>query len=119
MSASLIGWIWSESDKNKLSVGSRLVLFALSEHTNIGEHGDWRTFPSQSRIARMCGMSAFTLRKHLKTLVEAELLTIAHQFDDSGRQKQNLYWLNAPKLFEELGGKKLSGGGERNLLQIL
>lgn len=47
-----------------------------------------------------------TLRKYLHELQQAELLVIAHQFDESGRQRPNLYWLTAPKLFDD---------GEENL----
>ena len=116
MAASLIGWIWQQSIEKDLSTGARLTLFALAEHTNLGEHGDWRVFPSQNRLAAMVGCSDFTLRKHMKELSDAGVLTYAHQYDDDGRQRSNLYWLMAPKLFSE-GGKKLSGGGERNLPQ--
>ena len=108
MAASLIGWIWSQSIDRELSTGARLTLFALNEHTSIGTHGDWRVFPGQHRLAKMVGCSEFTLRKHLKELIEAGLLTVANQFDNSGRQQANLYWLQAPKLVDE--------EGERNLL---
>lgn len=103
MSASLIGWIWAQ----ELSSTAKLVLFALNEHTNIGEHGDWRVFPSQERIAKMCAVSKPTVIKAMKELTEAGVITVAHQHDNKGRQLQNLYWLQAPKLLEE--------GGLRNL----
>ena len=103
MAASLIGWIWAQSMERDLSTGARLTLFALNEHTSIGTHGDWRVFPGQSRLAKMVGCSEFTLRKHLKELTEAGLLTVANQFDKTGRQQANLYWLQAPKLVDEEG----------------
>lgn len=114
MSASLIGWIWEESDRCKLSTGARLTLFALSEHTNIGEHGDWRVFPSQSRIARMVGVKdPKSIRRYMNELVGSGLVTFAHQHDDHGRQLQNLYWLSAPKL---LGGEICPTGVGQNAL---
>jgi biotin operon repressor len=103
MAASLIGWIWSESMKRELSTGARLTLFALNEHSNMGKHGDWRVYPSQLRLAKMVGCSEFTLRKHIKELNDSGLLTVAHQFDKEGRQKPNLYWLQAPKLIPQEG----------------
>ena len=115
MGASIIGWIWEESDRCKLSTGARLTLFALSEHTNIGEHGDWRVFPSQSRIARMVGVKdPKSIRRYMGELVAAGLVTFAHQHDDHGRQLQNLYWLSAPKL---LGGEICPTGVGQNALQ--
>lgn len=99
MSASLLGWIW----KQELSSTAKLVLFALNEHTNIGEHGDWRVFPSQERIAKMCGMSDRTVVRAMKELTEKEIVTVAHQYDKGGRQLPNLYWLQAPKLMSEGG----------------
>lgn len=107
MAASLIGWIWAQSMERDLSTGARLTLFALNEHTSIGTHGDWRVFPGQSRLAKMVGCSEFTLRKHLKELTEAGLLTVANQFDKTGRQQANLYWLQAPKLVDEEGERNL------------
>ena len=115
MGASIIGWIWEEADRCKLSTGARLTLFALSEHTNIGEHGDWRVFPSQSRIARMVGVKdPKSIRRYMGELVAAGLVTFAHQHDDHGRQLQNLYWLSAPKL---LGGEICPTGVGQNALQ--
>lgn len=114
MAASLIGWIWAQSIDLELSTGARLTLFALNEHTSIGAHGDWRVFPGQSRLAKMVGCSEFTLRKHLKELIDAGLLTVANQFDKSGRQQANLYWLQAPKLVDEEGERNLRPP-ERNL----
>lgn len=99
MAASLIGWIWSQD----LSSTSKLVLFALNEHTNIGEWGDWRVFPGQERIAKMCGLSKRSVIRAMQELVDAGVLTVAHQHDDQGRQMQNLYWLQAPKLLPEEG----------------
>lgn len=94
MSAGLIGWIWEQD----VSCTARLVLFALNEHTNIGEHGDWRIFPSHERIAKMCQVSRATVIRAMKELSEKEIITIAHQHDVTGRQLQNLYWMNAPKI---------------------
>ena len=99
MSASLIGWIW----RQELSASAKLVLFALNEHTNIGEHGDWRVFPGQERVAKMCGMSKRSVIRAMQELSEAGVIVVAHQRDDKGRQLQNLYWLQAPKLIEEEG----------------
>ena len=70
MAASLLGWIW----KQEVGATAKLVLFALNEHTNIGEHGDWRVFPSQKRVAKMCGISKPTVIKVMKELTEACLL---------------------------------------------
>ena len=97
MAASLIGWIWQQQDLNPTA---RLVLFALNEHANIGKHGDWRVFPSHDRVAAMCGISRRTVIRAMNDLQEAGCLTIAHQYNDNGAQKQNLYWLTAPKLIE-------------------
>ena len=116
MAASLIGWIWQESIERDISTGARLTLFALSEHANIGEHGDWRVYPSQERVARMVGCTPKSLRKYLTELVESELLTLAHQHDEAGRQLPNLYWLMAPKYFEGEGGKDLPTRGGKNYL---
>ena len=99
MSASLLGWIW----RQELSSTAKLVLFALNEHTNIGEHGDWRVFPSQQRIAKMCGMSDRTVVRAMKELTDKEIVTVAHQYDSKGRQLPNLYWLQAPKLISDGG----------------
>ena len=107
MSASLIGWIWAQSMEHELSTGARLTLFALNEHTSIGTHGDWRVFPGQQRLAKMVGCSEFTLRKHVKELTDVGLLTVANQFDKTGRQQSNLYWLQAPKLAEKEGERNL------------
>ena len=104
MSASLIGWIW----KQEVGATAKLVLFALNEHANIGEHGDWRVFPSQERVAKMCGVSKPTVIKAMKELTEAGLITVAHQHDSGGRQLQNLYWIQAPKLIEEEGLKNFT-----------
>jgi hypothetical protein len=104
MSASLLGWIW----KQELSSTAKLVLFALNEHTNIGEHGDWRIFPSQQRIAKMCGVTKPTVIKAMKELTDAEIITVAHQYDQGGRQLQNLYWLQAPKLMDEGGSNNFT-----------
>jgi hypothetical protein len=118
VSASLLGWIW----KQDLSSTAKLVLFALNEHTNIGEHGDWRIFPSQQRIAKMCGVTKPTVIKAMKELTEAEIITVAHQHDSNGRQMQNLYWLQAPKLMPEEGSnnftpqlKNYTHGGKETL----
>ena len=104
MAASLLGWIW----KQEVSATAKLVLFALNEHANIGEHGDWRVFPSQERIAKMCGVSKPTVIKAMKELTEAGVITVAHQHDKNGRQLQNLYWIQAPKLIEEEGLKNFT-----------
>lgn len=104
MAASLLGWIW----KQEVGATAKLVLFALNEHTNIGEHGDWRVFPSQKRVAKMCGISKPTVIKVMKELTEAGIVTVAHQHDSTGRQLQNLYWLQAPKLMEEEGSNNLT-----------
>lgn len=109
MSASLIGWIWTQ----EVSSTAKLVLFALNEHTNIGEHGDWRIFPSQERIAGMCGVSRRTVVSAMKELSDKQVITVAHQHDDNGRQLQNLYWIQAPKLLEG-GVKILHTGGCNN-----
>ena len=109
MAASLIGWIWQQSNSKQLSTGARLTLFAINEHVNIGEHGDWRVYPSQERLAQMVNCTDKTLRKYLYELQEAELLVIAHQFDESGRQRSNLYWLTAPKLLD-VGEENLPTG---------
>ena len=92
MSASLIGWIWAQ----EISSTAKLVLFALNEHTNIGEHGDWRVFPSQERVAKMSAVSKPTVIKAMKELTEAGVITVAHQHDKKRRQLQNLYWLQVP-----------------------
>lgn len=104
MAASLLGWIW----KQEVSATAKLVLFALNEHTNIGEHGDWRVFPSQKRIAKMCGISKPTVIRAMKELTESGIVVVAHQRDSAGRQLQNLYWLQAPKLIEEEGSNNLT-----------
>ena len=114
----MLGWIW----KQEISATAKLVLFALNEHTNIGEHGDWRIFPSQNRIAKMCGVTKPTVIKAMKELTEAEIITVAHQHDSNGRQLQNLYWLQAPKLIPEEGSnnftpqlKNYTHGGKESL----
>lgn len=99
MAASLIGWIW----RQEVSATAKLVLFALNEHTNISEHGDWRVFPSQNRIANMCGLSKRSVVRSMQELTEAGVIVVAHQHNSTGRQLQNLYWLQAPKLIEEEG----------------
>ena len=108
MAASLIGWIWTQ----EVSSTAKLVLFALNEHTNIGEHGDWRIFPSQERIARMCGVSRRTVVTAMKELTDKQVITVAHQHDDNGRQLQNLYWIQAPKLLD--GGVQIFHTGGCN-----
>jgi hypothetical protein len=108
MAASLIGWIWTQ----EVSSTAKLVLFALNEHTNIGEHGDWRIFPSQERIARMCGVSRRTVVTARKELTDKQVITVAHQHDDNGRQLQNLYWIQAPKLLD--GGVQIFHTGGCN-----
>ena len=75
MAASLIGWIWTQ----EVSSTAKLVLFALNEHTNIGEHGDWRIFPSQERIARMCGVSRRTVVTAMKELTDKQVITVAQR----------------------------------------
>jgi hypothetical protein len=118
MAASLLGWIW----RQEISATAKLVLFALNEHTNIGEHGDWRIFPSQHRIAKMCGVTKPTVIKAMKELTETGTITVAHQHDSNGRQMQNLYWLQAPKLMPEEGSnnftpqlKNYTHGGKESL----
>ena len=104
MAASLLGWIWTKD----VSATAKLVLFALNEHTNIGEHGDWRVFPSHDRVAKMCGLSKRSVIRAMKELTDAGIVTVAHQHDNKGRQLQNLYWLQAPKLIEEEGCHKVT-----------
>ena len=107
MAGALIGWAWRVSVEKELSTGARLTLMAAQEHSNIGKHGDYRFYPSQARMAKMVGCSDVTLRKYLKELVDNELLVVAHQYDSDGRQKPNLYWLQAPKLLPEEGERIL------------
>ena len=99
MASSLIGWIW----KQEIGATAKLVLFALNEHTNIGEHGDWRVYPGQDRIAKMCGMSKRSVIRAMQELTELGVIVVAQQHDAKGRQLQNLYWLQAPKLILEEG----------------
>lgn len=122
MAASLIGWIW----RQEVGATAKLVLFALNEHANIGKHGDWKVYPGQERIAKMCGVSKPTVIKAMKELTEAGVITVAHQHDSMGRQLQNLYWLQAPKLIEEEGLKNftpqlknLTHGGKESLHKSL
>ena len=107
MAGALIGWAWRVCVEKELSTGARLTLLAAQEHSNIGKHGDYRLYPSQARMAKMVGCSEVTLRKYLKELVDNELLVVAHQYDADGRQKPNLYWLQAPKLLPEEGERIL------------
>ena len=51
MAASLIGWVWAQD----LSSTAKLVLFALNEHTNIGEWGDWRVSPAMTELQKCAG----------------------------------------------------------------
>lgn len=99
MSASNLGWCFQQMQDKNLTTSTRLVLLCLNEHTAMGRHGDWRVFPSQERIARMAGLSRRQVVRCMKDLAEAELLTIAEQYDTNGRQTANIYWLHAPKIF--------------------
>jgi len=92
MSAMNIGWIW----KQDISPTQKLVLFALNEHTFLQEHGDWRVFPAKKTLAKLTGLTERAIRTAIKALEEKGILTVGLQFDEDGRQRQNMYWLNAP-----------------------
>lgn len=46
----------------------------------------------------------------MQELTESGVIVVAHQRDQSGRQLQNLYWLQAPKLIPEEGQETLPTG---------
>ncbi len=91
MSAYNIKWIWDQ----QITAVQKLVLFALNEHCNPA-HGDWRCYPSQQTLAKLTNLSDRTIRMNMIELERAGVIRVAHQFDGQGRQRSNMYWLNAP-----------------------
>jgi DNA-binding Lrp family transcriptional regulator len=71
---------------------SKLVLLKLAD--NADAHGV--CFPSLSYLAQYCEVSVRTVKRHINELEKQGFVKRIKRFDDSGRQRSNLYQLRLP-----------------------
>lgn len=86
MSFQAMAWAVNQPCKNS---GEKLVLIMLANHCN-SHTGQCN--PSQKLLADECSMGVSTLKNHLQSLADAELIEIVSQ-DVQGRKVSNQYLL--------------------------
>ena len=71
MSHQASAWALDARETGPLGAGARLVLATLADYADPQGHG---AFPSKATIAARLGIDGDTVRKHLRTLEEADLI---------------------------------------------
>lgn len=91
MSIAATTWAYAQDPGD---TGAKFVLVALADYADEA----WSCYPSQARLAAMTGQSDRTVRRHLKVLESAGLITREKRHGKSGARTSDRYVLavNAP-----------------------
>lgn len=89
------GWAWFDyavldTHGAKIKAAGIAVYMVLARHAG---NDSQQAFPAVQSIAEKTGMSDRQVKRVLKTLEEAGLISIEPQYDEAGRQLSNLYTL--------------------------
>lgn len=100
------------------------VLLAIAKHCNMRKEA----FPSNQRLCKLTSLSTNTVKKTIKDLKAKNLLKAKERWNDHGRNKSNLYYINTDLIgiyipaksvefegseFDDLGGQILTPEGSK------
>ncbi len=94
MSIQALNWAFSTFIENP---GAKLTLIALANfasHPRGCPDDSQECWPAQSRLAEITSLDPRSIRRNLKLLVDAGIISVRHQIGKGGRFEQNIYVLN-------------------------